>query len=248
MDAQNKNADSEPQFRNVKWLNIVSLCLSILFLILSLLVSDISDPPFFYKLLFFILLLLPVIGIVWHGAGLRPFYLTLFSQIKGLRKSVDIFITCPAAAITITSVANYNLVNYLDCCVPALIIFGVVLLILILTHSFWNKEKPVADMAALLLTTAIYSFGAACGANCICDNAKPNVYQVLVKDKYTSSGRHTTYKLTVDGWAEHSGETLSVPHSLYSSVAINEMVALYYKHGLLGMPWVYIQKRTDQPK
>jgi hypothetical protein len=237
-----KRQFNKPTFPKVKlhqlnWLEWISigLCIWLLFY------------PHPYKLVFGLVLLLPIIGLVLNGLS-RPNLASLvsISNQKGEDKyDLADFIEFPGLVILIRVLIDYEFESFYSLLKIGTIGFILLLLILIATHKLVDNANP--NIALIYFTVigniAIYSYAATYGINCVFDNSKPKVYRAKVIDKSVSKGRRsTTYYLKIEPWGHHrDSENISVATIQYNETEIGQTVSIDYKEGLLNIPWYYIE-------
>jgi hypothetical protein len=203
--------------------------------------------PHPYKLVFGLVLSLPIIGLILNGLS-RPNLASLVSisnQKDEDKYDLADFIEFPGLVILIRVLIDYEFESFYSILKVGTIGFIILLLILGATHKLVDKANP--NKALIYLTVigniAIYSYAATYGINCVFDNSDPKVYQAKVIDKSISKGRrHTTYYLRVEPWGHHrDAENISVATSQYNETEIGQTVSIDYKEGLLNIPWYYIE-------
>lgn len=203
--------------------------------------------PHPYKLVFGLVLSLPIIGLILNGLT-RPNLASLVSisnQKDEDKYDLADFIEFPGLVILIRVLIDYEFESFYSILKVGTIGFILLLLILGATHKLVDKTNP--NKALIYFTVigniAIYSYAATYGINCVFDNSEPKVYQAKVIDKSISKGRrHTTYYLRVEPWGHHrDAENISVATSQYNETEIGQTVSIDYKEGLLNIPWYYIE-------
>lgn len=239
---EKKRQHSKPTFPKVtlhqlNWLEWISIALCIW----------LWFYPHPYKLVFGLVLSLPIIGLILNGLS-KPSLASLvsISKQKGEDKyDLADFIEFPGLIIFMRVLIDYEFESFYSILKVGTIGFILLLLILGATHKLVDKANP--NKALIYFTVigniAIYSYAATYGINCAFDNSEPKVYQAEVIDKSISRGRrHTTYYLRVKPWGHHrDAEDISVATSQYNETEIGQTVSIDYKEGLLNIPWYYIE-------
>lgn len=178
--------------------------------------------PHPYKLVFGLVLSMPIIGLILNGLT-RPNLASLVSISKQKDENkydVADFIEFPGLVILIRVVVDYEFESFYSILKVGTIGFILLLLILGAIHKLVDKANP--NKALIYLTVigniGIYSYAATYGINCVFDNSEPKVYEAKVIDKSISkSRRHTTYYLRVQPWGHHRDtENISVTTSQYN--------------------------------
>ncbi|MCE3278328.1 MAG: hypothetical protein K0S44_519 [Bacteroidetes bacterium] len=204
--------------------------------------------PIPYKYLFAIVLCLPIIGLILNGLA-RPSLASLvsISHSEGeLKYDLADFIEFPGIVILIRVLTDFEFESFYSIIKVGTIGFIILLLILTTTHKLVersNKNKWLIYFS-VVGNIAIYSYAATYGINCIFDNSKPKVYLAEVIQKSTTrSRRHsTTYYLKVEPWGHHRDpESISVSSSQYNETNVGQSVKIYYREGLLNIPWYNLE-------
>ena len=196
-----------------------------------------------YKILMSLLLALPFLafGIAWRFKGL----VKLADNKKTAYPSIILTVMLPSLGLLIRALIDYDLYLYSPLLKPALLILIVVSL------AWFTLCKDAINLTAnktgviitLIGLTACYAYGATVFINGYYDNSKAQVFSVQVKDKHISSGKHTTYYLTVEQWGRYNNdEDLSVSKKLYQSINVSDTVHVYLQQGKLNVPWFYVRR------
>jgi hypothetical protein len=203
--------------------------------------------PHPYKLVFGLVLSLPIIGLIINGLS-KPNLASLVSitNQKGEEKyDLADFIEFPGLIIFIRVLIDYEFESFFSILKVGTISFLLLLVILGTTHKLVHKTNP--NIVLIYLTVvgniAIYSYAATYGINCVFDNSIPKIYQAKVINKSISSGRRsTTYYFRVEPWGHHrDAENISITKTQYNETEIGQTVSIDFKEGLLNIPWYYIE-------
>lgn len=226
-------------FHKLDWLEYITIGLA-LWLVLY---------PYPYKVLFTILLIIPILGIILNGINGRPSIASLVEITKDDHKSKEYdvadFIDIAAWAILLRVVLDYEFDNFYSLIIPGVLGFILILVIILLTHKIiekTNKNKTWIYLS-LVFNIFIYSFAGVYGINCVYDNSKPEIYEVKVIDKKISRGRRsTTYNLKIQPWGHHyDSENIAVSKEQYEETYIGETVKIDLKKGVFNIPWYYVE-------
>ncbi len=202
-----------------------------------------------YKILFTILLLIPILGIILNGINGRPSIASLVEITKENNKTkkydVADFIDIAAWIILLRVVLDYEFENFYSLLIPGILGFCLVIILLLATHKIiekTNKNKTWIYLS-LIFNVFIYSFAGVYGINCVYDNSKPKIYELKVVDKDISRGRRfTTYNLKVEPWGHHyDTENISVSKEQYDETFVGQTVKIDLKEGLFKIPWYYVE-------
>lgn len=243
-----KYIGSGPVPRDTPWVLGVAAVLSAWFVIFR-------EP---YGILFAALVLLPVVVMVWRGAGIKPYTTTivndnynggavardgmlgrLFAPIVGVAG----WLLWPATALAIRILLDFDTENFNRSLIVWAGTMVIMLVLLFATHQ-WPRQgtaKRTTQNVALFLVLAVYAWGAGVGLNCIGDISPGEVLRVAVIDKHKSkSPKSEDYLLTVQGWGNKPYRKFDVSQSFYDSVEQGGEVTLHLRKGLFGIGWVYI--------
>lgn len=227
-------------FHKLSWLEYLTIGLAILFWFY----------PHPYKIIFSVLLLMPIIGLVLNGLYGRPSVsslVTISKDEKGEDKyDVADFIDFAAWIILFRVIKDFEFESFYSMIIPGTITFIVMLALLFFTHSKidqTNKSK-VWIYFSLISNIFVYSYAVTYGANCIYDNSEPKTYNATVVEKSTHRSRKggTTYYLKVTPWGHHyDKESITVSSEQYNNSSIGSSVKIDLKEGLFNIPWYYIE-------
>jgi hypothetical protein len=103
--------------------------------------------------------------------------------------------------------------------------------------------RPATLVLAFLITFA-YGYGAGLEINQLLDHSAATVYSGRVMGKHISSGsKHTNYDLEVNSpELDAFNGNLSVPSSLYHSVAVGDSICATVKRGALNIQWFVVHR------
>ena len=149
----------------------------------------------------------------------------------------------PAMALSIRAMSDFNLFQYSNVWKAALLVTaGLLTLLLVRSKEFRfqsAKDYGIVFFFAVLLFA--YGFGAVVTVNCTWDTSTPSVYGARVMGKHVSSGKTTTYYVTLTPWGpQREKEDVSVAEEMYDQLQSGEEVQVYFRKGLLSIPWFFI--------
>ena len=202
--------------------------------------------PHPYKLLFIIVLLFPIIGLILNGFS-RPSIASLvsISREKGQDKyDLADFIDFPAMIIAVRVLLDFEFESLYSILKVGTVGFILSVILISLTHKGIDKSNKHRLMINLTIigNMALYAYAATYGINCVYDNSEPLVYHTKVMDKSVTSGKRTNYYLEVRPWGNHAeAENISVNLDRYNKTALGDTVNIYYKKGLLNIPWYRVE-------
>jgi hypothetical protein len=94
-----------------------------------------------------------------------------------------------------------------------------------------------------VIFSVVFGYGSVVSSNCLFDNVASDLHYARVLDHRISSGKSTSYYLTLSAWgAKPSGEEVSVASDLYYQVSKGDSVTVHIKKGTFNIPWYYITK------
>jgi hypothetical protein len=102
-----------------------------------------------------------------------------------------------------------------------------------------NSKQVGGALLAVLVFGGFYAWGAVVGLNRMKDPAPPQTYEVTVTGKHYSSGRSTTYYLSLERWGPFRSpvHSMQVSRSLYTSVNAGDQICVELHAGLLHAAW-----------
>lgn len=226
-------------FHQLDWLEYVTIALAIWFFLY----------PHPYKVLFAILVSIPILGLLLNGINGKPSIASLgkFEKDKHGNDEYDVadFIDVAAWVILLRILIDFEFESFYSILIIGSVAFAIVIAILFLTHSTIQRSQKSRTWIYLSIVGSImiYSYAGAYGINCIFDNSVATVYQTPVVDKHIYRGKHTTYYLTIAPWGHHyDKEDIKVSSEQYENTNPGQLVKIDVKEGLLGIPWYHIEE------
>ncbi|MBX2969981.1 MAG: hypothetical protein KF803_11470 [Cyclobacteriaceae bacterium] len=188
------------------------------------------------------------VGMILPGIALASLYfyrgLIRFDEKKNSAYPSIIYgFIAPSAGLLIRAIMDFEILEYTNLWINVFIISLILTGLLVL----WTKEikfKKVVDYITILSLAGMilcYSFGTFVLSNCLFDKSEPEIFNSEVTDKEISSGKSTTYYLTLRPWGPRTEtEKVSVTKDEYEATDKGDIVSIYLRHGLLNTPWFYI--------
>ncbi len=101
-----------------------------------------------------------------------------------------------------------------------------------------SRSSNRGSLLAALFLAAVYSYSAVGVADSVLDKSAGASYSTQVIGHHITEGRSTTYSLLVAPWGPvQAPEKVTVPSSVYRSIAIGDTVCPELHPGLLRAPW-----------
>jgi hypothetical protein len=187
-------------FHKLDWLEKITIVLCLWFLFY----------PKPYKILFTLLLIIPLLGLILNGLSGKPSIASLveISKDKDGDDKYDVadFIDMAAIFLTIRVLIDFEFEDFKTLIIPGAITFICVILLLYFTHNMivhTNKNK-MWIISSVVFNLFLYSYAATYGVNCVYDDSKPQEFTAKVLDKRISrSKKHTSYYIEVTPWGHH---------------------------------------------
>ncbi len=199
------------------------------------------DPEPF-DLIMIILLAAPWIAvyITWYYKGLMKLYKTKSSPYPSL--VYLIFLTILAALVTVLNA--YSLYAFGQHAWSLLL--GITLTVTVI--SITACRQAIATSGKVLVygivfaIAGMYSYSLLIFSNCRYDRSFDHAYHVKVTHKRISSGKSTSYYLSLSPWGKYAdGNELSVSKSFYNQVNTHDDLTVFLRKGQWGIPWYFLK-------
>ncbi|RDC62790.1 hypothetical protein [Adhaeribacter pallidiroseus] len=146
----------------------------------------------------------------------------------------------PSLGLFMRTLLDFNIFNYDKVWISTSAITIIIMVVLLVSNKEF-KIKRVNDWIAVIslsLITFAYGFGVIIILNCLYDKSEPELFNPKVLEKRISAGSSTDYYLQLTAWGQQKEEEeVSVSKEFYNQVNKNDVVKLYFKKGLLEIPW-----------
>ena len=195
--------------------------------------------PYPQRLLFPVLLILPVIslGLVYYFRGALKFFV---QRTKGAYSSIAIAFLFPVYVMTIRTSSEFNILKWEGFWFQFFLLTLVFIVMALYLVSEIKQKKYL--ILLFVIGCAAYSYAAIISLNCILDTSVPRTYKAQIMNKRISSGRNTKYYITLSPWElknEVSG--IKVEQDVYDRHNTKENVDVITRKGRFDIPWFYIQ-------
>jgi hypothetical protein len=120
---------------------------------------------------------------------------------------------------------------------------GLLVFLLVRSTSEFNFTRVSGYLMVLLLTLFVtaYCYSSCVVINCYYDRSTPQIHEAKVLGKRISSGKTTTYYLTLTAWGPRTeAEDVTVSEDQYEQIAVGSPVKVYQMKGLLDVPWFFV--------
>jgi hypothetical protein len=105
------------------------------------------------------------------------------------------------------------------------------------------KARKAWVLGVLVPLLAFHPWGALALANALLDRGALEVYRVSIRGKHVSSGKHTSYDLTLDPWGPVTeARSEDVGRALYEAVRVGGHVCVALRPGALGVRWYVVRR------
>jgi hypothetical protein len=102
--------------------------------------------------------------------------------------------------------------------------------------------RKQAGLITVPLFAFAYSFGLVTHLNCYYDRSRPVVYRTVVESRRISSGKHTSYYLTLRPWlGQPIAEEVSVGSATYDRHAAGSLAVVIVREGTLAVKWYVVR-------
>jgi uncharacterized membrane protein len=149
----------------------------------------------------------------------------------------------PSVGLLIRAIMDYEILEYKSIWIAVSISTIALTFLFILGTKEIKFTKFIDYFTTLSLTGMIlcYSFGTYAISNCLFDKSEPEIFKSEVIDKEISSGKSTTYYLTLKPWGPRTEtERVSVTKNEYAVTDKGDTVDIYLRQGLLKTSWFYV--------
>lgn len=190
-----------------------------------------------------LMLLLPLAGIflLFTHKGLVKFYA---ESARTIYPVVLWGIMFTSFIMLLDGLFNYNLLGLPHVWLPAVLTTAIIGTILY-KKGIHPAGAPVKTQKLLIAMVALaYGFGSVIQLNCAFDHSTPTAYKAIVQERFSSSGRSSgQYYLVLAPWGPaHSSTQVQVSRLLYRVSYVGDTVTVRLRHGLLQVPWYWVEK------
>ena len=192
-----------------------------------------------YGMVMTLLIVLPWVAVMIVGRSDGIFRID--QRKNDAHPSVGTLIIVPGLVLALRVMTDMHVLAWK----PALYLsigIGVVLWIAAAKVDASLRARP-ASLVIIFLVMCAYGYGAGMEINRLLDHSTASVYSARVVGKHISSGRRTSYDLTVSApELDALNGNISVPASLYRSVEVGDSVCASVRRGALNVAWFVVQQ------
>ncbi len=190
-----------------------------------------------YDLVIGTLIALPIIALalVAFFRGL----VRLDGKSQSAYPSVGGALILPPIILTLRAFLDWHLLFWSETW-PTLATLTVIVVIAVVMCAREARRKWM--LVGTLICSALYAYGAATYLNCRHDRSEPLVYESTVRERHISSGKHTSYLITLAPFVDDEpSHEIDVPREIYERLREGDQVQIGVFEGALGVPWFMIR-------
>jgi len=150
-----------------------------------------------------------------------------------------------AIGIGLRALLDFEIYDYRNLWMP-LVVLSLLMWVIVLFRNkqFSLKGEGILVSLVLLIFVVVYAYGIIIHINCQMDTSQPQRYAVTVKDKTKTSGKHTSYHLSLTQWGKHEeGEEVTVTQIMYKETEIGDEIEVQLYKGEIEIPWFELFKK-----
>lgn len=151
----------------------------------------------------------------------------------------------PPLILLLRGVLDFELVSYAAFWQPFVLVALGSAVVLSFSDRYFLFRRATAGSEALAagFIALVFGFGSTYMANVLFDTTTPQHYQATVLKKHTSSGKTTTYHLTVTPWGPRpENDDVSVTSDYYKQIQPGDSVTIRVSPGFLHVPWFTVEE------
>jgi hypothetical protein len=197
-----------------------------------------------YELVMVLLFVAPwlAVGITWYFKGL----LKLYKGKKSPYPSMIQLMGLTTAAALIVTAKSYNLYGFGQKG-WSMLTGGTIAATIICIAACWqaiaSSGKKMLTYILIFAMAAMYSYSLLIFSNCYYDKSPATVYHVAVTGKRVSSGKSTSYYVSLSPWGRYTeDDEVSVSKNFYQSVRTDDSIRVFLNDGKWGVPWYRLRR------
>lgn len=162
---------------------------------------------------------------------------------KSAYPSVFSGVLFPSLALCMRALLDFNILRYENVWKGTLLVavlFMAALLVKSKEFTFRSAREYGVALGITILAVA-YGYGAVVTANCTWDTSSPTVYHAKVTGKHVSSGKTTTYHISLTPWGpQKQKDDVTVSKASYNRLQSGDDVSVCFRQGRFSIPWFFI--------
>jgi hypothetical protein len=192
-----------------------------------------------YELVVVLAGLAPVLALILTGMRPDLFRLEVSRQAAKVMPSIAPLYIAPGLALFLRAIQDFQILDWKPAVAAGVAVALAASAAAVMTDRTL-RTRPLSALLFLPLMLA-YGYGVVVEANALLDHGTPKVTAVQIDDMHISSGKHTSYRLTLDPWGPYMGlNTVDVSRSLYDAVHPGDAVCPRLFQGALGIRWYVV--------
>jgi hypothetical protein len=155
----------------------------------------------------------------------------------------------PSMGLMVRAFFDYDIFDYSNVWLKATLVTISFIFILLINQKeiTFRKKQDFLTISSLIMFLFAYGFGVVIYLNCILDKSEPEHYTATILDKRISTGKHTSYYLKLTAWGQQNDiDEVSVSKGVYNRVEIDNEINIYFRNGILEIPWYIVTDRKRQ--
>lgn len=185
------------------------------------------------------------LGILWPWLAVAalwqlPRTLRIDEKKKSGYPSVLIAFIAPSFGLLLRALFDYKLVSYAPLWpLAGAVVAGVAIVLALVSRNFLFRQGSTGSVGlTIVLLAALYGYAATSIVNAVYDESQATVFKPQVTGKHITSGKSTTYYLTLQPWGPvQAAEDVNVSSDYYEQVQEGQSVTVVLRPGWLGVPW-----------
>ncbi len=147
----------------------------------------------------------------------------------------------PALCLALRSLIDVDLYHWQDIAAPTVVVGCAAVLL------SWGIDRKIADRPVIIafygLGALAYAYGLVTQADVLLDRSQPTVIATTVLDMRISSGKHTSYDVTLARWGDRqASEEIDVGSYRYRRLQKGEPACIYLSQGRVGIRWFVVDE------
>jgi len=147
----------------------------------------------------------------------------------------------PSLGLALRAMMDFHLIFETKLWASTAVIALLLLVFILRKTSEFKVKRWVPLLLAFFVFT--YVFGTVVLTNCLFDRSDSDKYSTYVTDKYISTGKSTSYNLSVKPWGPvEDPEDIDVGSEFYEKVDKGQKIYLYLRKGTWGFGWYTVDE------